>query len=212
MVIKTFVNSIFNSNTYVIYEREKTDVVVIDPGNCINELIEWIDHQKKNVGSVLLTHAHFDHIMGLSQLIEKFPASKIYASPHAINKFESEKLNGSYYQEIPFIVNCKDYICVKEGDTIKIWKDYEINVLETPGHGMDCVSFYINGNLFTGDALIPGVKVYTKNKDADHTAAIHSINRLIEKFDVNTMIWAGHENNCSLGEILAQGYPLYITK
>jgi glyoxylase-like metal-dependent hydrolase (beta-lactamase superfamily II) len=202
MVIKTFVNLVFNSNTYIIYKEDTTDVWVIDPGSCINELIEWTGHHNKNVCAVLLTHAHFDHIMGLSQLIDTFSESKIYASPYAIDKFESDKLNGSYYKEIPFTVDCKDYIRIKEGDTIKMWEDYKISVLETPGHGMDCVSFFVNGNLFTGDALIPGVKVFTKNKDANKEEAIRSINRLLEQFDANTMIWAGHEENCPLATIL----------
>jgi glyoxylase-like metal-dependent hydrolase (beta-lactamase superfamily II) len=212
MVIKTFVNSIFNSNTHIIYKEDTSDVWVIDPGSCINELIEWTNRHKKNVSTVLLTHAHFDHIMGLSRLIDKFPNSKIYASPYAVDKFESDKLNGSYYKEIPFTVDCKDYTRVKEGDTIKMWEDCEIKVLETPGHGIDCVSFYVNGNLFTGDALIPGVKVFTKNKDANKTDAARSIKRLIEKFDANTMIWAGHEKNCSLGTIIEQDFPLYSVK
>lgn len=212
MVIKTFVNSIFNSNSYLIYKENSTDVCVIDPGSSTSELVEWIDHNEKNACAILITHAHFDHIMGINQLTDKYPQIKIFASPYAIDGFTSEKLNGSYYQEIPFVISRKDYFRVNDGDTIKIWEDAVINVYETPGHGKDCISFYINGNLFTGDALIPGVKVYTKLKNSNKADAIHSINRLINDFDAQTMIWPGHEKNCSLNTLLALDFPNYYIK
>lgn len=199
MVIKTFVNTIFNSNTYLIYKEDKTDVWIIDPGSCTNELIDWIDINEKIVIGILITHAHFDHILGLNQLVDKFPESKVYGSCHAVEGFESAKINGSYYQEIPFVFEQKNYISIKEGDSIIFWEDISVCVLETPGHGIDCISFYVDGNLFTGDALIPGVKVYTKFKKSNKTDAIHSINRLVDHFDANTMIWPGHEKNCLLG-------------
>lgn len=188
------------------------NVWVVDPGSSIDELIDWIDNNKKYVCAALITHAHFDHIMGLNKLINQYPKIEIYASPNATEGFLSEKLNGSYYQEIPFVINRKDYICVNEGDTIKMWDECVINVLETPGHGRDCLSFYIHGNLFTGDALIPGVKVYTKLKNSNKNDAINSINRLIRQFDANTMIWPGHEMNCTLDTILAMDFPNYFIK
>ncbi|MDO9152908.1 MAG: MBL fold metallo-hydrolase [Paludibacter sp.] len=195
------VNTIFNSNTFLIYSEEQSGLWVIDPGSNTNELIEWIFKKNKSISGILITHAHFDHIFGLNDIIQKFPDCIVYASPFAIEGFESAKLNGSYYQEIPFVVDCRDYISINEGDLIKLWEDSTVKVIETPGHGIDCISFYVNGNLFTGDAFIPGVKVYTKFKKSNKATALHSINRLMEQFDADTMIWPGHEKNCLLGRL-----------
>ena len=77
-----------------------------------------------------------------------------------------------------------------------------LEVVETPGHGRDCISFYVNGNLFTGDALIPGVKVNTKFKDSNKKEALTSIQKIYNQFDTDTMIWPGHEENCLLEEVV----------
>jgi glyoxylase-like metal-dependent hydrolase (beta-lactamase superfamily II) len=201
MVVKTVVNTIFNSNTYLLYKEDETDIWIIDPGSNTNELIDWIDNNEKSLEGILITHTHFDHIMGLNQLVDKFPNTKVYGSTHAIEGFESPTINCSYYHETPFIFERKDYISVKEGDVIKIWETLSLNVLETPGHDIDCISFYVKGNLFTGDALIPGLKVYTKFKKSNKADAFHSVNKLINQFDTNTMIWPGHEKNCLLKEL-----------
>ena len=47
MEVNRFVNSIFNSNTYVLYQNEENDVWVIDPGSSFNELIDWIEKKER---------------------------------------------------------------------------------------------------------------------------------------------------------------------
>lgn len=200
MFVKKYINSVFNSNSYLIYTEVEKEVWVIDPGDS-QPIIEWLNNNNKILKGILLTHSHFDHIYGINDLQEIFTTINVYASFYAIEGMMSVKLNGSLYQEMPFSIKRQDINIIKEGDRMLLWKDISLNVFETPGHDRDCLSYQIEKNLFTGDALIPGIKVYTKLKFSDKTQAANSIQRIFEQFNDNTMIWPGHENNCLLGDL-----------
>ncbi len=201
MLIKRFVNTVFNSNTYLLYKLEEETAWVIDPGSSSNQIITWLVDNEKYLSGILLTHTHFDHIYGLNDLREKCPRAKLYASTLAKDGMISEKLNGSLYKEIPFTINRPEYTVLKDNDQISLWNDISMNVIETPGHDRDCLSFQIGKNLFTGDALIPGIKIHTKSKYSDKKLAKNSINRIFELFDDDIMIYPGHEKNSLLGNI-----------
>lgn len=201
MKVKQFVNNIFNSNTFLLYNDMEKSVWVIDPGSSINELIEWVERNGKILKGILLTHTHFDHIYGLNDLQDKFSDVILYASFYAKEGMMSHKLNGSYYQEIPFTIKRSELNIVKENDIILLWNDITLKVIETPGHDRDCLSFQVEKNLFTGDALIPGIKVHTKLKFSNKILAEESVRRIIDQFNNDTIIWPGHGKNCFL-EIL----------
>jgi len=202
MFVKKNINSIFKSNSYLLFGEEK-ELWVIDPGDS-QPIIEWLSFKKKSLKGILLTHSHFDHIYGVNNLQEVYPKVKVYASYYAVEGMMSEKLNRSLYQEMPFTIKRQEINVIKEGDHIQLWNGITLNVFETPGHDRDCLSFQINKNLFTGDALIPGLKVYTKLKYSDKIQATNSINRIFEIFADDTIIWPGHENNCLLGNLIQE--------
>ena len=116
MKVKKFINNIFNSNTYVLYQDVDNYIWVIDPGSSINELIEWIERKEKILKGILLTHSHHDHINGLNDLMDKFSNVVMYASIFAKEGMMSSKINGSYYLETPFTIKYLDYNIVKEND------------------------------------------------------------------------------------------------
>ena len=202
MLIKKFVNTIFNSNTYLLFKIEEKKVWVIDPGSNTNQLIQWIENNKKTIGGVLLTHTHFDHIYGLNDLQKKYPEVAVFGSIYAKDGMISEKLNGSLYIGTPFVIKHPDYNVIKDNDQVFLWNNTYLNVIETPGHDRDCLTFQIGNNLFTGDALISGIKVHTKLKYSDKILAANSIKKILEQFDGNTMIWPGHENECKLKHLI----------
>lgn len=200
MKIERFINSIFTSNSYIIYSDDSHYAFVIDPGDS-NVIIECLEKNKKKLKGILITHSHFDHIYGINDLQQRYPETNVYASYYAIDGMMSEKLNGSLYMEIPFVIIRKDIIIIKEGDIIPLFNTDRINVFETPGHDRDCLSFQINDNLFTGDALIPGIKVHTKSKYSNKIQAEESKEKIFKIFIDETMIWPGHANNTLLGAI-----------
>jgi glyoxylase-like metal-dependent hydrolase (beta-lactamase superfamily II) len=82
---------------------------------------------------------------------------------------------------------------VKDESQIKLFKNNTLaRVISTPGHNNDCISFSIGNYLFTGDALIPNVKIHTKSKNGDRLVAIESIHKIINTFPGQTIICPGH--------------------
>lgn len=201
MEVKVFVNSVFNSNTYLLFKVDKDSVWIIDPGSNFEQVEAWLKEKNKTIKGIMLTHTHFDHILGLNALMKSHPQVEVFASVFAAQGLKSEKLNGSLYMEIPFVVENVDIVIVKQDDTIELWEGLNATVFETPGHDRDCVSYFIVDYLFSGDALIPGIKVHTKLKYSNKEKAKESIDGIRTNFNQKTIIYPGHGNACRLSEI-----------
>lgn len=200
MHVKKYINSIFSSNSYLLNIEEDKGVWIIDPGDT-SHIIEWLNNNDKFLKGIIITHSHFDHIYGINDLSEKFPSMEIFASQNAKEGMLSAKLNRSYYTENPFVVNSRNINIVVDHDQIPLSENIYANVIYTPGHNNDCLSFDINEYLFTGDALIPDIKVYTKSKNGDKSKAKESINKIFNLFSISKLVCPGHGNICRLGEI-----------
>tara|TARA_B110000977_G_C11056107_1_gene484119 strand:- start:525 stop:1136 length:612 start_codon:yes stop_codon:yes gene_type:complete len=201
MKVQQFKNKLLSSNSYILYFEKNNCVWVIDPGDS-GPLLDWIKSKNKTLKGILLTHSHADHTYGINELIKHFPKAKKYSSFLSVEAFKSEKLNGSLYMEIPFTIDSEDFTFVSEGDEIFLWDKLSIKVFETPGHSNDCLSFKIGSFLFTGDALIPQKKVYTRSKTGDKNKAESTISRIISTFNSDTIVCPGHGKICTLLESL----------
>jgi len=173
---------------------------VIDPGDS-KPIIELLESNSKYLKGILITHSHFDHIYGINDLCEIYPDANIYASIQAKKGLLSAKLNRSYYAEIPFVVRSNNIITVQNNDNIPIFENMNALVIDTPGHNNDCLTFTINKHLFTGDALIPGIKIHTKSKFGDKIQARISIDKIVHSFCPDSLICPGHGDICYLKDI-----------
>ena len=72
MRIKTIVTGIISTNCYVVHNEKTKEAVIIDPGACSKNLKDYLLEEKLDVKGILLTHGHFDHILGLDGLLEMF--------------------------------------------------------------------------------------------------------------------------------------------
>ena len=167
MQVNQFTNSILSSNSYVIFKEEEKGVWVVDPGDSL-QISNWLKDYDKTIKGILVTHYHIDHIYGVNDLCEEYRELKIYASKQSLIGLYSIKLNGSDYMEMPYKVLSKDIQIVDSNSEIELFDiGQKARVLLTPGHNNDCISFEIGRYLFTGDALIPGVKMHTKSKQGN---------------------------------------------
>lgn len=183
-------NSIFNSRTYILSLKESDVVWLVDCGDT-NRILERIG--SKSVEGVVLTHTHSDHIYGLGLLMDRFPSVKVYTNTYGEKALKSAKLNLSHYHsEYPDITieNHRNVRILKEGDTVRIL-GMKCSVYETPGHDPSCLAFLVDGNLFTGDAFIPGARVFTGFPHSNKDQAQQSFER-INELSKNCRIMPGH--------------------
>lgn len=198
--IKRFVNSLLSSNSFILYQVMNPVVWVVDPGDS-EEIGAWIHSNGKVLKGIILTHYHIDHIIGVNDLKKKFQDAKIYASKNSKCGLFSSKLNGSLYLEISYVLGTTDILYLDGGEYISLWDEVAAEVFSTPGHNDDCVSYYVEDCLFTGDALIPGVKPHVRSRKADRATANASIKLIFDSFSDKTDIYPGHREIISLGEL-----------
>ena len=65
------------TNCYFLVNNDTKEVVVIDPGYNGDYLSEQIDTNGYKLQAILITHGHFDHIMAVNYLKEKY-SCKVY--------------------------------------------------------------------------------------------------------------------------------------
>lgn len=186
MNISQHINSIFNSNTYLIKDKSYDYCWLIDIGDT-----DYLIDNSLNINGIFLTHSHFDHIYGINKIIEKFPDCIIYTSKSGNEALYSDKLNLSKYHESPLIFNGNNVKIINENDKIEIFPNISLEVIETPGHCPSCLTYYTNKYIFTGDSYIPGINLVTNLPKGNKIQAQESLEK-IKELAKNRIICPGH--------------------
>ena len=188
MIIQRFPHPEYTSNTYLIRQEHEKAGWLVDAGQ-VDEVLEI---EEMDIRGVFLTHAHYDHIYGLNKLIERFPDLAIYVSGHTRESLGRPRLNLSFYHEMPIEVKGGRITVVEEGDRLPLFGDRHVEILETPGHNLGCLTFILGDVLFTGDSYIPGIPVVTKLKGGDKEANAHSLKRIKTLLSKGMYAYPGH--------------------
>src|SRR5579862_9824391 len=67
------------------------DAVLVDAMGTVAEaeaLANWIALHNRNLETIYITHAHFDHFYGLSVLLDHFPSARAIATPKTVNAMQ----------------------------------------------------------------------------------------------------------------------------
>lgn len=145
-------------NSYILFNEDK-DGLIVDPGfNDDNRLINHIKSLGVNIVAILITHAHYDHITALSDIVEAFPSATTYISEDEIDLLDNPKLNLSRFREdgnsrILSYMPSKITL-LGDDETINI-AGYIVRTIKTPFHTKGSMCFYVDSEklLFSGDTL-----------------------------------------------------------
>ncbi len=185
--IKQFVAGQLENNMYLIADKVSKKAVLIDASSNIPELIEAA--KGYDVEYILLTHGHFDHIMGLTSLKTAFNAKAV------INKNDlviSDNINEfTNLFGIPSTVPPTYDMFVEDGETIKAG-NIEIKVIATPGHTEGGVCYLIDNKLFSGDTLFKQSVGRTDLFGGNFEKLSDSIKNKLFKLDEKIQVYPGH--------------------
>lgn len=199
--IRTLVFNLFQENTYIVW-KEEGRCAVIDPGFYLDTekeaFFETLTGLGLEVDSVLLTHAHFDHLNGAKAVQDRF-GCKIYMNPadKIILGSDTRMLN-----RIGIKIPDTDFIStdITEGDVIRT-AGMAFEVICTPGHtpGGVCYLEASEKTLFTGDTLFAGTIGRTDFAYSDYDKEILSIMEKLIFLDPAIEVFPGHGNRTSIG-------------
>jgi len=152
---------------------------------------------------LFFTHFHFDHVGSAPYLCRHFPEMKLGGSRKLIKLFEQEKVRDTvamlnqglvkkYDKEKDFVCQDFDYSTLKvdrvlkDGDVINLGGGFSIEVIATPGHTWDSLSFFLphSKTMLTGEAagIIPGGDFWVSPQFlSSYDDYICSIKRIREK-------------------------------
>lgn len=192
MKIQPFTLSSGYTNTYAVSYGK--DVYIIDAPDSIAPLIAYIEREGLDPKGVILTHGHFDHILGLGELRRAFPDLPIYISHDDIcfledgGKLNKEILSGfgRMDREIELLNDLPDDLSVLEND---IWK---FRVIRTPGHtpGSICLYSAEDNVLFSGDTLFRR-SIGRTDFGGSYPAILESLDK-ISSIKEDTLVLPGH--------------------
>lgn len=189
--IKKIVNSIFTSKTYILFCEGIDKAWLVDIGD-VEPVVTFLDGKGLIVEGVFLTHAHFDHIYGLPELVRHYSQCKVYVTEYAKEALASDKLNLSRYHEMPVVYEGDNVIALHEGEEMTLFEgEPAMQFYETPGHNPGCLTMVLGDKIFTGDAYIPGVGANTQLPHANKEQAQQSLERILDVAEGKTIL-SGH--------------------
>ena len=66
LAIRMMVLGPVQTNCYFLINEDTKEVLIVDPADRAQKIIEWINSEGLKPTAILLTHGHFDHIMGVA--------------------------------------------------------------------------------------------------------------------------------------------------
>jgi len=201
-LIKTFVFSAIQENTYVLYNEFK-ECIIIDPG-CYDDhekekLKIFIQHNNLVPKILLNTHCHLDHVFGNKFVADTFGLTlQLHEKEKAVLSFAPT--SGLKYN-MPFDNYAGDFILLKEKDKIYLEAD-ELEVIEAPGHSPGSICFYCSKQNFVigGDVLFQRSIGRTDLPGGDHETLLKSIREKLFILPDETVVYNGHGNSTVIGE------------
>ena len=162
MNVQSFYDPATYTLTYVVFDPETRDAVVIDPvldyeptgsttsTRSLDELESFLRSRELRLHYVLETHAHADHLSGSQRLRKRFGAK--VAIGERITEVQrvfqrvfdlppSFRTDGGQFDHL-----------LRDGELLTAGS-LELRVLATPGHTPACVSLLVGDAVFTGDAV-----------------------------------------------------------
>jgi len=148
--------------TYVVFDPETKDAVVIDPvlnydhlsvststsGN--DRIVAFVEDKGLNVHWIIDTHAHADHLTGSQDLKERLGA-KVAIGEH-ITTVQSV-FKGVFDLPESFATDGSQFdALIPEGGTVEAGT-LSFEAIATPGHTPACMTWKIEDMIFTGDSL-----------------------------------------------------------
>ena len=196
--IKTLVLGPLQANCYIVRGSETKEVVVIDPGDQVDKIEDYLKENGLECKRILLTHGHFDHISAAEEL-SNLTKAKICVFEKESKFLIDPNLNLSTFAgggRLSFEADCSLEDKEEFNEAGLSWQ-----VIHTPGHteGGVCYLLKDEGVLFSGDTLFYESVGRSDFPSGNHRTLAESINNRLMILDDSIEVYTGHGRPTTIG-------------
>lgn len=197
MKIERFVLGPIETNCYVVVNEDTKECFAVDMAYCPKAYVDHIREQGYQMKALFLTHGHFDHIMGIDGVREKFKVP-VYASEKEQEILQDARLNLSAAYGGGYTFSDATY--VRDGEELEI-AGMKIKVIETPGHTAGGCCYYIAEEevLFSGDSLFCASIGRTDFPTGSSSQLVRAVRDKLIVLPEDTMVYPGHMEETTIG-------------
>jgi glyoxylase-like metal-dependent hydrolase (beta-lactamase superfamily II) len=175
------------TNCYLVRrERGAREAAVVDPSGDAAELRLDLARMDTRCAAILITHAHWDHLLGVADLAEGTGAPVYMA--------DDERPALEQPDAVPQGVPLRAHTVERplRGDETIEAAGISFEVVRVPGHSPGHIAYYSDGALFSGDVLFAGSVGRTDLPFGDWNTLLDSIRLLLDRFPPETTVYSGH--------------------
>ncbi len=197
MKVERFVTGMISTNCYLAVNEETKQAVIVDPAECPGAIKDYIRSEGIKVEAIFLTHAHFDHTMGIDGFLELFDIP-VYVHEEDEAMMNDASLNGSSDYTPGYTFSKARYL---KGGEVLSYAGYDFKVLHTPGHTPGCVCYYVESEkvLFSGDTLFQNSVGRTDLPGGSMSNLVRSIREKLYVLPDDTLVYPGHMGETTIG-------------
>ncbi|MCK5780837.1 MAG: MBL fold metallo-hydrolase [Psychrilyobacter sp.] len=196
MEIVKVICGIIKNNNYIVIEDNRCMIIDLSEFKAIDD---FITKNNLEVEGVLLTHTHWDHLLGVEEFVKKYKVPVYISSnrPNYIHDAGFDYTIEKYGFKTKFDqskIDIKYLDCGKQNIGI-----FEFEVIDVPGHTTCSIVYYFNKEnlMFTGDFLFKGTIGITNTQLSNKNQMIESLEK-IKKYQDNISVYPGHGENTTL--------------
>jgi len=190
MILKQFVLGDLQDNNYLLIDDVSKEAVLIDCTIDSPEIDETLKEYGAKLKYILLTHGHFDHVLGVNDFKRKYPDCKVLLHEGDKELMDSIREFGRNFGLAGVEVQKVD-VYLEENDIIKFGEN-EIKVIHTPGHTKGGACFLVGDKLFSGDTIFYECVGRTDLPDGHFGQLKKGIQEKIFTLNENVEIYPGH--------------------
>jgi hydroxyacylglutathione hydrolase len=187
------------TNAYLVGDTKSHSAVVIDPAWDGELIVEEANRHRWNIEQIWLTHAHFDHIGGIAEIVKSSQTEiKIALHPADLPLYSAQ--GGAPLFGMRIDATPEPTIRLNHGQILTLG-DQTVEVRHCPGHTPGHVVFYCAAQkvMFCGDVIFWGSIGRTDLPGGDYDMLIRSIHSQIMILPNETRLLSGHGGETTVG-------------